>query len=74
MFGLDAGDKANLQLLISKSLVSDDLNAGNIIREVSKHIQGGGGGQPFFASAGGKNPDGISAALDELKNKISSLA
>ena len=74
MFGLDAGDKANLQLLISKSLVSDDLNAGNIIREVSKHIQGGGGGQPLFASAGGKNPDGISAALDELKNKISFLA
>jgi len=74
MFGLDAGEKANLQLLISKALVNDDLNAGQIIREVSKHIQGGGGGQPFFASAGGKNPKGISAALEELKNKISALA
>jgi len=74
MFGLDAGEKANLQLLISKGLVSDNLNAGQIIREVSKHIQGGGGGQPFFATAGGKNPEGISAALEELKNKISSIA
>jgi len=74
MFGLDAGEKANLQLLISKGLVSDNLNAGQIIREVSKHIQGGGGGQPFFATAGGKNPKGISAALEELKNKISSIA
>lgn len=65
LFGTDQGGKAILSCYISKGVVaSKGLNAGNIVRELGKHIQGGGGGQPFFATAGGKNPDGIQKALD----------
>jgi len=70
LLGLAAGEKANLLLLISKSLVNDQLNAGTIIRQIAKHIQGGGGGQPFFATAGGKNPDGIPDALSALRELL----
>ena len=56
--------KPTLSCYISKELVADkNLNAGTVVRELGKFIQGGGGGQPFFATAGGKNPDGIEAAL-----------
>nr|WP_288936149.1 alanine--tRNA ligase [uncultured Allomuricauda sp.] len=56
--------KAVLSCYISKDLASNKgLNAGNIVRELGKYIQGGGGGQPYFATAGGKNPDGIPVAL-----------
>ena len=60
-------DKASLTLMISKDLVeSRRWNASQLIRSAAKHIQGGGGGQPHFATAGGKNPDGLGAAIDEL--------
>ena len=60
--------KALLACYISKALVeSKGWNAGKIIKYLGKHIQGGGGGQAFFATAGGKNPEGISQALAEAK-------
>ncbi|MEM8762698.1 MAG: alanine--tRNA ligase [Bacteroidota bacterium] len=60
--------KALLGCYISKTIVSNkNLNAGTIVRELGKHIQGGGGGQPFFATAGGKNPGGIPEALKAVE-------
>ncbi|UAB74353.1 alanine--tRNA ligase [Mesoflavibacter sp. SCSIO 43206] len=68
LFGAENNGKAILSCYISKNLVeSKGLNAGTIVRELGKHIQGGGGGQPFFATAGGKNPDGINAALSAVE-------
>ncbi len=63
--------KATLTCAISKELATEkELDAGKIIRELGKHIQGGGGGQAFYATAGGKNPQGIPAALEAAKNYI----
>ena len=72
LFGTEQNGKALLSCYISKELVaSQNLNAGTVVRELGKHIQGGGGGQPFFATAGGKNPAGIDKAIEEVKNYIS---
>lgn len=63
--------KPMLTCYISKKLAADkNLNAGQIVRELGKHIQGGGGGQAFFATAGGKNPAGITDALNAAKGYI----
>ena len=63
--------KALLSCYISKDLVAKhDYNAGKIVRELGKFIKGGGGGQPFFATAGGKNPAGIPEALNQVKSYI----
>ncbi len=71
LFGTEQNGKALLSCYISKELVaSKNLNAGTIVRELGKHIQGGGGGQPFFATAGGKNPDGIAEALEKGKDYL----
>ncbi|MGB3801912.1 MAG: alanine--tRNA ligase [Lewinella sp.] len=59
--------KALLTLAISKGLADSKLNAGSIVRELAKHIRGGGGGQPFFATAGGKEPAGIPAVLTQAR-------
>ncbi|QUB43868.1 alanine--tRNA ligase [Porphyromonas sp. oral taxon 275] len=59
--------KPNLTLMLSKDLVeSRGWNAAQLLRAAAKHIQGGGGGQPHFATAGGKNSDGLNAAVDQL--------
>lgn len=61
-----SGGKPTITCYISKELVADkSLNAGNVVRELGKYIQGGGGGQPFFATAGGKNTSGIPEALEK---------
>ena len=71
LFGTEQNGKALLSCYISKELVaSKDLNAGTIVRELGKFILGGGGGQPFFATAGGKNPDGIAEALEKAKEYL----
>ncbi|WP_418511829.1 alanine--tRNA ligase [Corallibacter sp.] len=71
LFGAENDGKALLSCYISKELVAEkSLNAGQIVRELGKHIQGGGGGQPFFATAGGKNPSGIKDALEAVKSYI----
>ena len=57
--------KPSLTVLVSDDLVAKGLNAAQIIREISKEIQGGGGGQPFFATAGGKNTAGLSVAINK---------
>ena len=62
-----ATKKPSLTLMISKDLVDGrSWNASQLLRAAAKHIQGGGGGQPHFATAGGKNPDGLNAAVEEL--------
>ena len=71
LFGSKANNKALLTCYIDKQLVSSKgLDAGKIVRELGKHIQGGGGGQPFFATAGGTKPEGIAIALAQVKDYI----
>lgn len=66
-----AEGKPTITILISDELVAEkDWNAGTLVRTLGKHIQGGGGGQAFFATAGGKNPDGIGKALEEARGMI----
>ncbi|MBQ8158097.1 MAG: alanine--tRNA ligase [Prevotella sp.] len=67
VIGSHDNQKPQLTIMMSDDMVSDhSLNAGQMVREAAKLIQGGGGGQPHFAQAGGKNTDGLSAAVDKV--------
>ena len=71
LFGTEQNGKALLSCYVSKQLVaSKALNAATIVGELGHYIQGGGGGQPFYATAGGKNPAGLREALDKSKSYI----
>jgi len=60
-----------LTVMINEALVEKHgLNAAAIVKEAAKEIQGGGGGQPFFATAGGKNPEGLDRAINKAKELI----
>lgn len=64
--------KPSISVIISDSLVQDKkLNASQIVRELGKEIQGGGGGQPFYATAGGKDASGLDRALEKAKQYLS---
>ena len=64
------GDKPAITMALSDDLVATGMNATQIVRDAAKEIKGGGGGQPFFAQAGGKDVDGLERALDVLLSKI----
>ena len=71
LFASRNGEKVMLTCYISKDLVaSRNYNAGKVVRELGKLIHGGGGGQPFFATAGGKNPGGIPKALSRAEEYL----
>ena len=71
LLGIEHEGKAQLVLRISDELANQGkLHAGNIIRDLAKHIRGGGGGQSFFATAGGADPTGIEMALAEAEEYV----
>ena len=71
VLGCDLNGKPMLSVIISDNLVKEKgLHAGNIIKDLAKHIQGGGGGQPFYATAGGNKLEGLLAALESAKAMV----
>ena len=75
VLGGNLNGKAHLTVMISDHLVKDlSLDARQMIREVSADIQGGGGGQDFYATAGGKNPAGIAMAIEKIATLVENAA
>ena len=70
VMGTRAEGKVNLAVVLGDDVVSRGLNASEIVREAAKEIQGGGGGQPFFAMAGGKRPEGLEQAMETAERLI----
>ncbi|MBK9423279.1 MAG: alanine--tRNA ligase [Bacteroidetes bacterium] len=74
LLGAEVDGKPHLSLIVSDNLVKEkNINASNLIRNIAKEIQGGGGGQPFYATAGGKNSHGLDAALKMGYKLVSEL-
>lgn len=72
VIGAQYQGKPSLNIILSDDVVANGLNAGKLVREAAKLIKGGGGGQPHFAQAGGKDVDGLSAAVDKVIELINS--
>ncbi len=70
--GSNFSDKTSLTIMLGDDISKSGVNASNIVREAAKLIDGSGGGQPFFAVAGGKNPDGLEAAIVKATEMIKS--
>jgi alanyl-tRNA synthetase len=71
IIGAEIKGKPQLSVMISENLVKEkNLHAGNIVKELAKEIEGGGGGQAFYAVAGGTNPQGLKAAIEKGKQFI----
>ena len=69
VLGAEINGKPNLTIVVSEELAkAKDLHAGNIVREAAKEMRGGGGGQPFYATAGGSYVDGVEAAIEKAKS------
>jgi alanyl-tRNA synthetase len=74
VFGSESGGKPTITVVISEELVkSKNLNASTIVRELAKDINGGGGGQAFFATAGGSKPEGLTSALQKTPDYLATL-
>ena len=70
VLGTNRGGKPSLTVMLGDEIAAAGVNAGAVVREAAKLMQGGGGGQPFFATAGGKNPEGLQAAIDRAVELI----
>jgi alanyl-tRNA synthetase len=71
VLGAEIGGKAILSVIASDELLEGGkVHAGNMVRELAKSVKGGGGGQPFYATAGGKDPSGIEAALGRVEEMV----
>lgn len=73
LFGFVSNSKPQLMITISNSIVNDKIHAGNFVRELAKEIKGGGGGQNFFATAGGSDVNGLDTALNKIETLIQSI-